>query len=133
MKQFLEYFYYRWARLNLNTKYGYPTLAVTSCQFLIFMNIIFFVVCSIDFLFEDLYLEKKVHQFNSIIIVGLIFGIDYYNNKLYKGRYEEFDEKWGTETKEEKRIGMLKIIIFIIFSWGLIFINAWIFDRYQSY
>jgi hypothetical protein len=133
MKEFFQYFYYRWAKLNINTKYGYPTLAVTSCQMWIIFNLMLFMICSLDFLFNNLNLENKFHTLNKIAFVGLVFGLDYYNNKLYDGKYEEFDKKWGEETKNERRMGMLKIILFIIFSWGLIFINAWIFNRYKSY
>jgi flagellar basal body-associated protein FliL len=63
----------------------------------------------------------------------IFFGLDYYNNKLYKGRFEEFDTRWGNEPKKKKVINMIVIVLTIIIAWGLVFINAWIFGRYKTY
>ncbi|ESU23810.1 hypothetical protein FLJC2902T_32230 [Flavobacterium limnosediminis JC2902] len=83
------------------------------------------------FIVEPLGLVGKPSNPVIVTFLLLYFALDYYNSKLYKGRFEEFKEKWGIEDKKNRKVGNRKIILFIIFSWGFIFINGWIYNRYQ--
>ena len=127
-KTFFEYFFYRIAKLNL--KITKPDRAVTSVS-LVQQNILI----NILFVFQGIMLPDKrgMTYYEVIIYFVLFFTIDYFNIKIYKGRYEEFDKRWGNEPRKKKIIGMFIVIGFIIFSFGLFFINAWIFDRFKKY
>lgn len=125
MKTFFEYLYYRIAKLNFLKNYERATITVTVCQTLIIVNIIFFTI------YGPFKIIGKANPMEYIIFLAIFFGLDYYNNKLYKGRFDEFDKKWGNENNKDKILGMIKVISFIIFCWGLIFINGWIYSRYK--
>jgi hypothetical protein len=129
MKTFFEYFYYRIAKLNFgNNNPERAMIGLTSCQTIILLNVIMSVYLLI---FPDI--KRKFHVYEIIIILIIFFAIDYYNSKLYKGRYEEFHKRWGNESKKKKVINFIWVILFILFSWGLIFINSWIFGRFKTY
>ncbi|WKW46707.1 hypothetical protein P3875_01145 [Myroides sp. JBRI-B21084] len=125
MKTFFEYLYYRIAKLNFLKNYERATITVTVCQTLIIVNIIFFTI------YGPFKIIGKANLIEYLIFLSIFFGLDYYNNKLYRGRFDEFDKKWGNESKKDKIIGMVKVISFIIFCWGLLFINGWIYSRYK--
>lgn len=125
MKTFFEYLYYRIAKLNFVKNFERATISVTMCQTLLIVNIIFF------FIYGPFEIHGKSNSYEYLGFLVIFFGLDYYNNKLYKGRFEEFDKKWCNETKKAKIIGMIKVISFIILCWGLVFINGWIYNRYK--
>jgi hypothetical protein len=126
MKTFFEYLYYRIAKLNFVKDFERATISVTVCQTLIIVNVIFFLI------YGPFEIHGKLNNYEYFGFLAIFFGLDYYNNKLYKGRFEAFDQKWGNEPKKDKIIGMIKVISFIILCWGLFFINGWIYDRYQQ-
>jgi hypothetical protein len=126
-KAFFEYFFYRIAKLNL--RFTKPDRAITSVslvQLHILVNILLF--------FEGLMFPNKrgLTYYEVIIYFVLFFIIDYFNVKIYEGRYEEFDKRWGNEPRKKKIIGLFVVISAIIFSIGLIFINGLIFDRFKK-
>jgi hypothetical protein len=125
MKTFFEYLYYRIAKLNFVKDFERATISVTMCQTLIIVNLYIFLIMGP---FE---IKGKLSPIEYIIYLAIFFGLDFYNNKLYKGRFEEFDRKWGSEPKKTKMIGMIKVISFIILCHGLFFINGWIYNRYK--
>lgn len=127
MKTFFEYFYYRMTKLNQNNSYEVPSLGLTATQFILITNIIFL------FVYGPFEIKGKFNVFEITGLIVIFFGLDYYNNKLYKNRLNEFESKWANESKKEKTIGFIKIILFILLSWGLIFINAWIFGRLKTH
>lgn len=127
MKNFFEYFYYRMAKLNKNNSYEIPSLGLTATQFMLVINMIFL------FIYGSFEIKGKFNVFEITGLIVIFFGLDYYNNKLYKNRFNEFESKWANESKKEKTIGFIKIILFVLLSWGLIFINAWIFGRFKRY
>jgi hypothetical protein len=128
MRQFFQYMYYRMAKLHPKKKYQEGTLSVTMVQFLVVINAILVVNLK---LFNGE--KRKFNSYEIIIFLVIFFGLDYYNNKLYKGRFEEFDARWGNEPKKKKVINMIVIVLAIIIAWGLAFINAWIFGRFKTY
>lgn len=125
MKTFFEYLYYRIAKLNFVKNFERATISVTICQTLLIVNVIFFLI------YGPFEIRGKSNSYEYLGFLAIFFGLDYYNNKLYKGRFEEFDKKWGNEPKKDKIIGMIKVISFIILCWGLVFINGWIYNRYK--
>ena len=112
------------AKWDKNSSYGVPTLGITTCQFFIIANLYFFLVAG------PLNIRGRLNTIETIIYLIIFFGLEFYNNKIYKNKFNEFEKRWGNESKKDKTIGIIKVILFIIFSWGLIFINAWIYDLF---
>ena len=124
MKVFFEYFYYRIAKLNFKKNYERAIISVTVVQHLMLVNLYFFLVAG------PLEIRGKFSAMEIIIYLAIFFGLDFYNYKIYKDRFDEFEEKWGNESNKMKTIGIIKVLLFIIFSFSLIFINGWIYDRF---
>jgi hypothetical protein len=125
MKTFFEYLYYRIAKLNFVKDFERASISVTMCQTLVIVNLyIYFIMGPFE-------IKGKSSPVEYIIYLVIFFGLDYYNNKLYNGRFHEFDEKWANESRKDKIVGMIKVISFIVLCWGLFFINGWIYDRYK--
>ncbi len=123
MKTFFEYLYYRIAKLNFVKNYERAIISVTVCQTLIVMNIAFFLI------YGPLKIKGKFNTFEMFFILAIFFGLDYYNSKLYKGKYDKLNEKWGNQSKKDKIMGMIIVVSFIILCWGLVFINGWLYKR----
>ena len=130
MKEFFEYFYFRFAQKNYKRDGSLAStalIAISITQLLILYNIIFFFREFINPEIRKLYLYEK-------IIFGLLFVvINYINYKLYNKKYFEFRERWKDETVKQRKFKYFLIILFIVFSWCLIFVNGCIFDRFKSY
>ena len=117
IKTFFEYFYYRIAKLNFkNGNQNNAIISVTVCQFLILGNLLLAIYISI---FPEV--KRKFNIYELAFILLLFFGMDYYNSKIYKDKYDAFDQRWKNESKREKLIKMVIIVLFIIFAWFLIF------------
>lgn len=128
-KRFFEYFFYRIAKLNLRfTKPDRAITSVTAVQFSIIMNIFLAIYLM---LFPNI--KRNFTIYEILALLAVFFTIDYFNTRIYKGRFEEFDKRWNNEPRSRKVVGMFVVIGFIIFSLGLIFINGLIFDRYKTY
>lgn len=122
---FFEYFYYRIAKLNFTKDYERAIISITMCQFMIILNIVIFLVIGP---FE---IKGKISPLEYVFFVLIFFVLDWYNNKLYNGRFQEIEKKWSTESENEKAVGLIKVFFFIILSFGLTFVNGWIYSRYQ--
>ena len=126
MKSFFEYFYYRMFKLKgNNNSWEMPLLGLSVTQFMLIVNIVFLLI------YGPLNIKGNLSGIEKGVLIILFFGLQFYNYKVYNPKIEQFDIKWGSENKRQKTIGMIKIILFIAFSWGFIFINAYIFDRYK--
>lgn len=126
MKSFFEYFYYRMYKLKgNNNSWEMPLLGLSVTQFMLIVNIVFLLI------YGPLNIKGNLSGIEKGVLIILFFGLQFYNYKVYNPKIEQFDIKWGSENKRQKTIGMIKIILFIAFSWGFIFINAYIFDRYK--
>jgi hypothetical protein len=100
MKKLFEYFYYRIAKLNFkDNRPERAIISVTATQCVVLINILMAISLMI---FPEV--KRKFNVFEMVFILVIFFGLDYYNNKLYKGRFEEFDARWGNEPKEKKVI-----------------------------
>ena len=128
-KSFFEYFFYKIAKINIKyTKPDRAIVSVSALQVSIVMNVIIF--------FQSLfYPQPKRHLsiYDLIIFLVLFFTIDFFNTKIYEGRYEELDKRWGNETQKGKTIGLVIVLFSIIFSLSLIFINGLIFGKFRKY
>ncbi len=129
MKTFFEYFFYKIAKLNIRfTKPDKAIASVSGVQFLLIFNVIIF--------FHSIFIphtSRKLNYIEIIFILALLFFINYLNTPIYQGRYEEFDKRWGNENRKKKIIGYIIVILTIVVSFGLFFINGWIFDRFKKY
>jgi hypothetical protein len=123
MKQFFEYFFYRMYKRD-NSKEN-ATLFVTITQAMFVMNL------NILILEGPLDIRGKTTNFEIIIATILVLGMGFFNLNFYSKKIEELERKWENEATKEKRIGMLKIVLFVIVSWGFIFINGLIYNRYK--
>lgn len=134
MKYFFKKQYYYMSKYNKkifknwNGWESQAIISITMVEFLIILNIL--VGIYLAFSPET---KRKFNTYEIIIFLVLFFGLDYYNNKLYKGRFEEFDELWGNESKKNKIISMITIVLTIIIAWGLVFINGLLFGRFKTY
>lgn len=127
---FEEYIYYHSIYFKKifpkwNNWESHTIISLTICQTLIILNFLFFLI------YGPLKLKGELNPVEYFAILAIFFGLDYYNNKLYKGRFEEFDKKWKNVERRRKIIKLLIMVIFTFFCWGLIFINGWIYSRYK--
>lgn len=60
-----------------------------------------------------------------------MIGVLFYNKRKYKNKYLQFRDKWVSEKRNEKVLNGSIIILTIIFSWCLIFINLFILKKIQ--
>lgn len=127
---FEEYIYYHSIYFKKifpkwNNWESHTIISLTICQTLIILNFLFFLI------YGPLKLKGEFNPVEYFAILAIFFGLDYYNNKLYKGRFEEFDKKWKNVERRRKIIKLLIMVIFTFFCWGLLFINGWIYSRYK--
>jgi hypothetical protein len=123
MKEFFKYFFYKMYKRDYSTHNAAVALSGTQLMFVI--NFIIFTIIG-PF---DIY--GKLTGTAKTIAILLFLAFAFFNLNYYSKRIDEFEEKWGNESKKEKRIGMLKIVLFVIVSWGFCFVNAWIYNRYK--
>lgn len=127
MKTFFEYLFYKIAKLNIRfTEPDRAIISVSGVQMNIVINIFIFFYCII---FPS---KRGLSYYEILVYLIIFFIIDHFNVKIYEGRFEEFDKRWGKENRKQKIIGYLIVILIIVASFGLFFINGWIFDRYKK-
>jgi hypothetical protein len=122
MKYFFDYHYYRVAKFYYKRDGSSATTAlisVSAVQGWIIINILIFIK---ELFFQDINLKK----YGWIIFLIVMVGILIYNNIRYKNKYQELRNRWINENRKDKTINGLIIILTIIFSWLLIFINLFI-------
>ena len=117
MKEFFEYFFYRMYKRD-NSKEN-AVLALTGTQFMLLVDLVFF------------FYKEHLNTSGKIVAGILFFGLLFFNLSFFSKKIEVLEEKWENETTKEKRIGMLKIVLFVIVSWGFVFVNGWIYNRYK--
>lgn len=123
MKKFFEYMYYRMAKLSPKKQYQDAALPISVCQVLLIFNLYFFLIIG------PFNITGKLTSVEAIVMMLVLVGLGFYNQKLYAGRFEEFDKKWGNETTTQKILGMIVIFLFVCFCWFAGFIIAWIYGR----
>ncbi|WP_123906678.1 hypothetical protein [Chryseobacterium sp. MYb7] len=119
MKDFFDYHYYRVAKFYYKRDGADATTAlisVSAVQAWIVINILLFIK---ELFFQDINLKK----YGWIIFLIVMVGILIYNNIRYKNKYQELRNRWINENRKDKTMKGLIIILTIIFSWLLIFIN----------
>lgn len=127
-KTFFEYLFYKIAKLNIKlTKPNRAIVSVSGVQMNIVINIIIFFYC---ILFPS---KRGLTNYEILIYFIIFFIIDYFNVKIYEDRFAELDKRWGNETIKRKIIGYIIVILTIIFSFGLFFLNGWIFGRFKKF
>jgi hypothetical protein len=126
MKRFFEYYFYRIAKLNFKKDYEIASASVTGVQFIIIINVLLFFYLLLGL--KD-NLSEKGDTVISCIIGFVLFT---YNYRLYNGKYKIFDDRWGNDSGKKKIIGMIKVILFILFSCSLFFVNGLIFHLFEK-
>jgi Ca2+/H+ antiporter len=127
MGKLFDYFYFRFAQKNFKrdgASANTALLNITIVQVLVITNIYLFF----SFLFERE--NRNFSLFHKILFFLLFILIYYLNHKKYKGKYLEFRERWKDETKDQRQMRWVVIIFVVIMSWGLFFINGFIFDKF---
>lgn len=122
---FFDYHFYRVAKYYYKRDGSDATTAlisVSSVQSWIMINILIFIK---DFFFREIKFE-----FDWVIILLIMGGTYLYNKKRYLKKYIVLREKWSKESDKKKWINGIVIIVTIVFSWSLIFLNGLIFNRY---
>jgi len=102
-----------------------PVLAVSACQHLIILNLIILLIV------EPLGIRGKLSKLEVIVFGATFFALVFYNAKYYVPKYEEFEKRWGHESKTKKISAKILIYLFMALCWGLMILNAWIFHRFK--
>ncbi|MGI9582586.1 hypothetical protein ACR1PO_15430 [Chryseobacterium sp. RRHN12] len=127
MKNFFDYHYYRVAKFYYKRDGADATTAlisVSAVQAWIVINIFLFM--------KELFFKDIKIKYSWIIFLAVMVGILIYNKKKYKSKYPILRNKWINESKKNKAINGVIIILTIIFSWLLIFINLFIVKMIQQ-
>lgn len=122
MKDFFDYHYYRVAKFYYKRDGSSATTAlisISAVQGWIIINILIFIK---ELFFQDI----NVKKYGWIIFLIVMVSILIYNNIRYKNKYQELRNRWINENRKDKTMNGLIIILTIIFSWLLIFINLFI-------
>ncbi|WP_312306295.1 hypothetical protein [Chryseobacterium sp.] len=118
IRDFFSYDYYRVAKFYYKRDGADATTAlisVSAVQGWIIINILLFIK-------EILFNNEKL-KYGWVVFLVVMVGILFYNKKKYKNKYLELRSKWINEEKNDKIFNGILVILTIIFSWSLIFIN----------
>lgn len=118
IRDFFSYHYYRVAKFYYKRDGADATTAlisVSAVQGWIIINILLFIK-------ETLFNNEKL-KYGWVVFLVVMVGILFYNKKKYKNKYLELRSKWINEEKNDKIFNGILVILTIIFSWSLIFIN----------
>ncbi|MEI3790167.1 MULTISPECIES: hypothetical protein [unclassified Chryseobacterium] len=124
IKDFFDYHYYRVAKFYYKRDGADATTAlisVSAVQTWIIINVLLFI--------KELFFQNEKLKYGWIVFLFIMIGILIYNKRKYKNKYLELRNKWVNEKKKEKTVNGLIIILAIIFSWCLIFINLFILKK----
>lgn len=125
---FFEYHYYRVARFFFKrdgTNALSALLSVTSIQFWILVNLFL--------LLQSLLVEhhaRKLFFYEKAGLFILFIGLVYYNHAKYSKNYLKYRERWQDESKNQKVLNGIVVVMTFILAWGLIFINGLLFGRF---
>lgn len=110
MKNMFDYTFYRTAKRHYKRDGANGFTGVLIISFIIFLYIItiFFSIKN----FFNIDMEKSTTIFEKVIVVMVMILIFFLVQKRYKNKYFEFREKWVKETKKQKIIGEVLILIF---------------------
>ena len=120
------YFQARYFRKVFKNWKGWETqaiLSVTMVQFLIILNLIISI-----YLLIAPNLKRKFNLYEVVIFTAVFFALDFRNAKLYKNRFDEFDQLWRNENVIKN---VIIAFLTLVFAFSLVFINALIFNRYK--
>ena len=124
MKTFFEYVFYRIAKLNYNGKRAErASIAISACQGVIIINVLLFLG---NYFFPNQRFNKNI---NFIIVLVIIFTLEYFNSKLYYRKYAEFHKRWRYESRTDKTFKMIGVILFVTAIWSLFLLNAYIIAK----
>ncbi|WP_241310839.1 hypothetical protein [Chryseobacterium arthrosphaerae] len=124
IRDFFSYHYYRVAKFYYKRDGADATTAlisVSAVQGWIIINILLFIK-------EILFNNEKL-KYGWVVFLVVMVGILFYNKKKYKNKYLELRSKWINEEKNNKIFNGILVILTIIFSWSLIFINLLILKK----
>lgn len=127
MWKFFDYHYYRVAKFYFKRD-GVTAItaliSVSSIQVWIILNVLLFL--------EGLYPSAVDNfKYSRVIYFSVVIGVILYNKIRYKNKYLEYRNRWNDESKGRKKINGIIIILTILISWCLIFINGFIFHRFK--
>ncbi|WP_241331037.1 hypothetical protein [Chryseobacterium arthrosphaerae] len=124
IRDFFNYHYYRVAKFYYKRDGADATTAlisVSAVQGWIIINILLFIK-------ETLFNNEKL-KYGWVVFLVVMVSILFYNKKKYKNKYLELRSKWINEEKNNKIFNGILVILTIIFSWSLIFINLLILKK----
>ncbi|MGK6343058.1 hypothetical protein ACMGDK_12520 [Chryseobacterium sp. DT-3] len=124
IKDFFDYHYYRVAKFYYKrdgADAATALISVSAVQTWIIINVLLFI--------KELFFQNEKLKYGWIVFLFIMIGILIYNKRKYKNKYLELRNKWVSEKKKEKTVNGLIIILTIIFSWCLIFINLFILKK----
>ncbi|QBA22449.1 hypothetical protein EU348_15150 [Chryseobacterium indologenes] len=127
MRDFFDYHYYRVAKFYYKRDGSDATTAlisISAVQGWLVINILLFI--------KELFFQDIKLKYGWIIFLGVMVVVLIYNKKKYKNKYSELRNRWIHENSKDKAINGLIIILTIIFSWLLIFINLLIVKMIQQ-
>lgn len=114
MRNILDYTYYRTAKRHFKNDGVDAFTAILALTFIVSLYTIPFLV----FIYDLIKIDSS-----AIILYGLsFFIIGYFVRKNYKGKYLKLREKWVNESKMEKLIGEIYIVLFFLTPLAFIFL-----------
>lgn len=127
MRDFFDYHYYRVAKFYYKRDGSDATTALISVS-----AVQAWIVINILLLIKEVFFQDTKLTYGWIVFLGVMVVVLIYNKKKYKNKYSELRNRWIHENSKDKAINGLIIILTIIFSWLLIFINLLIVKMIQQ-
>ncbi|WES97374.1 hypothetical protein P2W68_21495 [Chryseobacterium arthrosphaerae] len=124
IRDFFNYHYYRVAKFYYKRDGADATTAlisVSAVQGWIIINILLII--------REIFFNNEKLKYGWVVFLVVMVGILFYNKKKYKNKYLELRSKWINEEKKDKIFNGILVILTIIFSWSLIFINLLILKK----
>ena len=109
----LQKFYKRWDGENGIT----AIIGVSMIQTLIVVDIFLIII-------KFVYSTNEISNFSKLLgysSVALLLGLMVYNYYKYKGKYFNFEKKWGSEPTSVQLFKSAGVIFSLIFPWVLLF------------
>jgi hypothetical protein len=100
--------------------------SLSMCKFMLSSNILF-----VFWYYAYDGLSRKLYLFEKLILIALVFIIYFFDKKKYFNRHQEFRSNWQELTNRKRLYLKIGAVLFFFTSWFIIFLTAWIFDRYK--
>ncbi|TDM00458.1 MAG: hypothetical protein C4K58_04430 [Flavobacteriaceae bacterium] len=129
MGNIFDYVYFRIARYFFKRD-GYEASTATHViTLIVFMFLLGISLITSDSILKLRNSNVKLPFWIKLIMFAIIFVIQYFVDKRYKGKYEEYAERWGDEKDSVKFFKGILVLIFISTPFVFIYGFKWILEK----